>query len=247
MSAMPDRPAVLIVDHLPLRALGLVTILDRMCGPNRCRVAQTTEEARRWVDARSPLSMIIYNAAGASLADRRHAMRLKALRARVAGTPLVVFSDSDNTEEVISALRIGAQGFLYSGTDVERALQGLSYILDGGSYFSSTIALKHRASARAIRTNERRDPPPEAVPDVSSVAGAGWKALTERQQAVLRRLGKGESNKAIARQLGIREGTVKVHVRHILRKLGASNRTQIAIACASNGLETPPDRERLKV
>ena len=89
MSAMPDRPAVLIVDHLPLRALGLVTILDRMCGPNRCRVAQTTEEARRWVDARSPLSMVIYNAAGASLADRRHAMRLKALRARVAGTPLV--------------------------------------------------------------------------------------------------------------------------------------------------------------
>jgi DNA-binding NarL/FixJ family response regulator len=57
--------------------------------------------------------------------------------------------------------------------------------------------------------------------------------LTERQKSVLERLGRGDSNKAIARLLGIREGTVKVHVRQIMRKLGVTNRTQVAIACAS--------------
>ena len=57
--------------------------------------------------------------------------------------------------------------------------------------------------------------------------------LTERQKSVLERLGRGDSNKAIARVLGIREGTVKVHVRQIMRKLGVTNRTQVAIACTN--------------
>jgi len=61
--------------------------------------------------------------------------------------------------------------------------------------------------------------------------------LTARQKAVLERLSRGDSNKAIARRLGIREGTVKVHVRQIMRKLGVANRTQVALAC----LEGSPD------
>jgi DNA-binding CsgD family transcriptional regulator len=57
--------------------------------------------------------------------------------------------------------------------------------------------------------------------------------LTERQKAVLEFLSRGDPNKAIARRLGMREGTVKVHVRQIMRKLGVTNRTQVAIVCAN--------------
>ncbi|TAI67711.1 hypothetical protein CWO89_01580 [Bradyrhizobium sp. Leo170] len=57
--------------------------------------------------------------------------------------------------------------------------------------------------------------------------------LTARQNAVLELLSRGESNKAIARRLGMREGTVKVHVRQILRKFGLMNRTQVAAVCAT--------------
>ncbi len=46
-----DQPAVLIVNRLPLRTLGLATVLDCLCGPNRFRVALTAEDAKRWVDA----------------------------------------------------------------------------------------------------------------------------------------------------------------------------------------------------
>jgi DNA-binding NarL/FixJ family response regulator len=51
---------------------------------------------------------------------------------------------------------------------------------------------------------------------------------------VLEHLRRGDSNKLIARELNIREGTVKVHVRQIMRKLGVANRTQVAIACANS-------------
>jgi DNA-binding NarL/FixJ family response regulator len=256
VSAASDQPTVLIVDQLPLRTLGLVAVLNRLSGAYKFRVASlTAEDAKRWVDAGTPCSMIIYNVGGASLAERRHARRIKTLRARAAGTPLVVFSDSDNREEVTSAFRVGAQGFLYAGTDAECALQALSFILNRGSYFPSAIAAKRRPSGRldgATNASSATEEPElhlEGVHDAPQHAvETGWNnRLTNRQKAVLGRLGKGESNKAIARQLGIREGTVKVHVRQIMRKLGAANRTQIAIACASNGgLETPPDRRRIK-
>src|SRR5262249_20243436 len=62
---------------------------------------------------------------------------------------------------------------------------------------------------------------------VSSVCG-----LTARQQEVLARLRQGESNKLIGRQLKLRESTVKVHIRQIMRKLGATNRTQAALCAA---------------
>jgi DNA-binding NarL/FixJ family response regulator len=61
---------------------------------------------------------------------------------------------------------------------------------------------------------------------------ADARGLTTRQQEVLERLRQGESNKLIGRQLKLRESTVKVHIRQIMRKLGATNRTQAAL-CAT--------------
>jgi DNA-binding NarL/FixJ family response regulator len=60
-------------------------------------------------------------------------------------------------------------------------------------------------------------------------AGPRNRSLTARQKAVLELLRRGDTNKVIARRLGMREGTVKVHVRQIMRKFGVTNRTQIAV------------------
>jgi len=59
------------------------------------------------------------------------------------------------------------------------------------------------------------------------------RSLTPRQKAVLKLLSRGDANKAIARRLGLTEGTVKFHVRQIMRKFGATNRTQVVLVCAS--------------
>src|SRR5262249_45823676 len=58
-------------------------------------------------------------------------------------------------------------------------------------------------------------------------------SLTARQKAVLELLRRGDTNKVIARRLGMREGTVKAHVRQIMRKFGVTNRTQVAVVCAN--------------
>src|SRR5262249_13062789 len=68
--------------------------------------------------------------------------------------------------------------------------------------------------------------------------------LTARQGTVLELLSRGNSNKVIARRLAMSEGTVKFHVRQIMRKFGVTNRTQVAVVCGAGGEVAPrPDRQ----
>ncbi len=251
MSVSPSKSTVLIVDPFPLRNLGLVTVLDHLSGDRKFRLASLTpDEAERWIDADATCSMIIYNVGGASVADHKHLKRIKSLRARAAEAPLVILSDNDSREEVVSALSVGAQGFLYAGTNAQLALQALSFIFKGGSYFPAAVQPRRRHPTHLQGTTDCSSPP--AAHTSGEGNGKGYDAgtgskdadLTGRQKSVLERLGHGDSNKAIGRRLGIREGTVKVHVRQLMRKLGVANRTQAAIAYA-NGTETEMSRSNL--
>ena len=251
MSGSSDESTILIVDSLPLRNFGLVALLDRLSGTTKFRLAPLTpDDAERWIDGDTNCSMIIYNVGGASVADHKHLKRIKALRARAAEAPLVILSDNDSREEILSALGVGAQGFLYAGTNAQLALQALSFIFKGGSYFPAVAQPRRRSAAHLngaplaeCTTLDVGDVVVENAADTGSININ----LTERQKSVLDRLGRGDSNKAIARLLGIREGTVKVHVRQIMRKLGVVNRTQVAIACASGaGAEMRADDRSIK-
>jgi DNA-binding NarL/FixJ family response regulator len=252
MSGATQPTTVLVVDPLPLRTLGLASVLERLAGSAKFRVTSLTpDEAERWMDSDAHCSMIIYNVGGVSLAEPRHARRIKALHNRAADAPLVIFSENDAREEVVAALTVGAQGFLYAGTNAQLAQQALSFIFKGGAYFppigtakSHRIAQATSAGISIAPASDTNDPPhhmpadAEAASNTNGAPSATMDAgngLTDRQKAVLERLGHGDSNKAIARHLGIREGTVKVHVRQIMRKLGATNRTQAAVAGATNG------------
>ena len=258
MSELSDESTILIVDSLPLRNLGLVTLLDRLSGTTKFRLASLPpDDAERWIDGATHCRMIIYNVGGASVGDHKHLKRIRSLRARAGEAPLVILSDNDSREEILSALGAGAQGFLYAGTNAHLALQALSFIFKGGSYFPATNQPRRRSSAHLNGTMEFTSPPVtrttldmgEAVVERVADTGSSNINLTERQRSVLERLGHGDSNKAIARVLGIREGTVKVHVRQIMRKLGVNNRTQVAIAHASgagHGAELRADDRSLK-
>ena len=265
---MPQSPVdstIVIVDPLPLRTVGLMTVLDRLTGAKRSRVASLTpDEAKRFIESDSHCSMIIYNVGGASVADHGHVRRIKSLLACAGSAPLVILSDSDSRKEVVAAFTAGAQGYLYAGTNPQLALQALSFISKGGSYFPPNGQARRRRSGNvdppitkgvhplglsvpAVDKGERRaggeantpanisaNPPANELTEPAN-------ELTERQKAVLELLGCGESNKAIARRLNIREGTVKVHVRHIMRRMGAANRTQVAIAASRGNGDAPAD------
>jgi DNA-binding NarL/FixJ family response regulator len=120
----------------------------------------------------------------------------------------------------------------------ELALQAFSFILNGGSYFPSALRPRRPYPQRhpAINCN----PTPSCVNGGSSAedlkdADLTDRNLTVRQGAVVELLSLGNSNKLIARRLGMSEGTVKFHVRQIMRKFGLTNRTQVAVVCEAGG------------
>ena len=240
-----NEPVVVIIDALPLRSLGLVSILSRLdhfAGNTRI-ISHLPDAAERWIEAHANCEMLIYNVGGASIADRDNSQRINALRAIAPDVPLVIFSESESREEIVSALNVGAQGLLYAGMNSELALQAFSFILNGGSYFPSRLRPRRPYPQRhpAINCN----PAPSCVNGGSSAenlkdADLTDRDLTARQGAVLELLSYGNSNKVIARRLAMSEGTVKFHIRQIMRKFGVTNRTQIAVVCGVRGFAEAP-------
>jgi DNA-binding NarL/FixJ family response regulator len=240
---VPSEPGVLIIDALPLRSLGFISTLNRLShlrvrDPRKAPVTlHTPDEAGPWIDAHANCEMLIYIVGGARNANCDHLERIKALRALAPDMPLMILADGESREEIISTLNSGAQGFLYVGANAELALRALSFMLNGGSYFPSATRLKHTDPAQ-------RHPAIDCIPAPSCVMNgdngaaknledaARNRSLTARQMAVLELLSRGDTNKVIARRLGMREGTVKVHVRQIMRKFGVTNRTELAVAFA---------------
>jgi DNA-binding NarL/FixJ family response regulator len=223
--------------------LGLVSVLDRLSGGKKLRLpslAQDKAKGRPGADAYR--NLVIYDIGGASVADPKHQKRIKALSLSAAEGPLVILSDHASRDEIIGALNLGAQGFLCAGSDVQLALQALAFISKGGAYFPAVQPERHPTLPH--EATDGTSPSADALDGngaLEDAAGAGstLASLTERQRTVLERVSRGDSNKVIARDLGIKEGTVKFHVRQLMRKLGVANRTQIAIACAtSTGAET---------
>lgn len=111
---------------------------------------------------------------------------------------------------------IVGDGFMPTSIEPAVAFQALSFIRSGGSFLPPS----------ALSTS-LREATMNGVAPVSD--------LTARQEEVFGRLCKGLSNKAIARQLDMSEATVKVHARHIMRKFGVANRTQLAVAAMNQG------------
>jgi DNA-binding NarL/FixJ family response regulator len=238
-----NEPVFLIIDALPVRSLGLISILNRLDDltnpPKRSVNLQTSDEAEPGMDADANYQMLIYIAGDASNADRDNLERIKALRAIAPDVPLMILSDSETREEIISTLNVAPQGFLCVGANAELALHVFSFILNGESHFPSTTRPKQTGPSQ-------RYPAIDGIPISPCVMGGGSgaekdsedagprnRSLTARQEAVLELLRRGDTNKVIARRLGMREGTVKVHVRQIMRKFGVTNRTQVAVVCGN--------------
>jgi DNA-binding NarL/FixJ family response regulator len=128
---------------------------------------------------------------------------------------VVVISDRDDWSAVLDALTLGVRAYFPSSLDPEILLETLRFVQRGGTFIPHDVLIK--ASA-----HRKRKPSAE----LRRVEMCG---LTPSEQRVLELLRKGQSNKVIARELNIGESTVKVHVRRIMRKLHAGNRTQAAL------------------
>ena len=163
------------------------------------------------------------------------ATNLAAMRAACPETPLVVFSGSDDPEQLRLALAMDVHGFLPKSARPEVLEAALRLVLAGGRYLPDTVRrLALAGETPAMMTPAVPSPAPAPAPaPAPTPAPAPSHGLTARQQQVLERLASGCPNKQIARELGISPFTAKAHVAQLLLVLGAANRTEaVAIARA---------------
>ena len=142
---------------------------------------------------------------------------VRRLRQRFSAVPVVVASGEDDPAVMRAVFAAGAVGFLPKSEPAEVLQQAIRLVRGGGSYMP----------ARALA--DLREGVAPARPDPSG--------LTPRQMDVLKSLMRGQPNKLIARELGLTEGTVKIHIAAILRALQARNRTEAVVVARRLGLE----------
>jgi DNA-binding NarL/FixJ family response regulator len=139
---------------------------------------------------------------------------LRRLRAKFPTLVIVVASGQDDAPTIRAALAVGINGFIPKVDSAELLLQALRLVRAGGVYIpASTLGDPRHPAAVSNNLN-----------------------LTARQLDVLRLLSKGEPNKVIARQLGLTEGTVKIHIAGLLRGLQVRNRTEAVVRARELGL-----------
>jgi len=148
------------------------------------------------------------------------------LRARGVNIPVLMLTMSSEDSDLRAALRAGAQGYLLKDMEPEELIPALEAALRGENVVAKELL---GSLARIVRgeTGTGEEAPRRAAP---------FAELTPRELEILEHLAKGLSNKVIANALKITDGTVKLHVKAILRKLGIHSRVEAAVLAVEHGL-----------
>jgi DNA-binding NarL/FixJ family response regulator len=207
------RVSIGLVDPKPLTRRSIADILATAFPEHVIMAVSTCEELLKVGNGRigGPALVVVYiRSAGLTAASVQSALDL--LRTRLPAAPVVVLSDRDDIDEVNRALSEGVRGYIPTSVECEVAIAALRLIGAGGTF----------VPANALRAATPKHDP--------SLEGERWHALalTPRELSVIDLLREGKPNKLIAAQLEMQESTVKVHVRNILKKLRATNRTHAA-------------------
>lgn len=210
----------LLIDRQPLRRAWVLGSLDGWdLGGSVLAVAHAAEAAPRLADRTTRIDLVILSVGNADVTDPGVAEELRWLREHLPEVPVTLLADRDDAASILTALRVGVRGYLPTSIDQEVARRALALVLAGGAYAPPALLLRVDPTAEG-----------EARPQAEEAPCCGKLGeLTPRQRQVLELLGQGRPNKVIARRLAMCESTVKVHVRQIMRKLGASNRTEVAL------------------
>jgi two-component system nitrate/nitrite response regulator NarL len=142
---------------------------------------------------------------------------LAAIKADDPSRRVVMLTVSDAAEDLMGAIRAGADGYLLKDMEPEQLLERVRAALAGETVIGEALAAR---LASALR---------QEAQDLAGGMRRELSLLTEREQQVLRCLADGQSNKRIARTLSITEGTVKVHVKNLLKKLSFRSRVEAAV------------------
>ena len=144
---------------------------------------------------------------------------IRVVRAAYPNAKLVLISGEEDAQKIVQAIDDGASGFIPKSSEPQVLIAALRLVLSGGVYLPELVL---RAQSAAIRTAAKNT--------------TAMDKLTKRQQEVLAGAVDGKSNKVIARELGLSEGTIKAHLSSAYRALGVQRRSE-AVIIASQLLE----------
>ena len=206
----------LIDDHTLFR-LGLKNLLERS-GIEVIAAASTGQEGLNMVAEANPDVILL----DMRMPDMDGLEVLKQLRESGVTVPITMLTTSTEEADLVESLRNGAQGYLLKDMDPDELVAALRKIVNGETIVAPQLA---GTLARALQGKSEQ---PEKTTPLSE--------LTPREMEIIEHLAIGQSNKVIARELGITDGTVKLHVKAILRKLGVSSRVEAAVIAVEQGL-----------
>ena len=208
---------VLIVDDHPLLRQGVRQLMEMEPDLEAVGEASNGEEGLRLADELDPdMILLDLGMRGMGGVETLQALRQKGIRAQV-----VVLTVSENDEDITASLRAGANGYLLKDMEPEALVTQLRRAAAGEVVISDSLTA---SLARALT----RDRPQQDL-ELSQ--------LTVREREILRHLARGQSNKIIGRSLGITEGTTKVHVKNLLKKLGFRSRVEAAVWAVEKGFQ----------
>ncbi len=203
------RSSVLLVDDHPLLRKGLTQLIELEDELSVVGEACNGLEAIALAKELDPdLIILDLNMQGMDGLET-----LKHLREHEVNSRIIVLTVSDNDEDVVQAITFGADGYLLKDMNPEDILEKIKEAALGRMVISEKLT---SILAGAIRKGDNSKPNLLAQ-------------LTSRELEILKQISKGLSNKLIARELNISDGTVKVHVKHILKKLNLRSRVEAAV------------------
>jgi DNA-binding NarL/FixJ family response regulator len=206
---------ILIVDDHPLYIKGVESLLIELDPTIQAQGARSVEDALA-IAAMRPFDLVLLDL---KLPGMNDLDALAKVRAALPAIPIVVVSGNENSNDIWRAIELGAAGYIPKNTDPLLVTHALRLVLARGVYIPPQ-ALKDDI---APSTSVDAQPKPPAL-------------LSERQLDVLQALLQGKSNKVIARDLGIAEGTAKAHLWSIYQALGVNSRLQAMTKAHQLGL-----------
>ncbi len=209
---------VLIIDDHALFRVGLqelltrrdITVIDAVGdGAEGVRIAQENQPDIVLLDLRMPVMD------GLSV--------LRRLRDSGLNMPVAMLTTSTEERDLVESLRNGAQGYLIKDMEPDEVVSALQEIVEGSTVVAPELT---GVLAKVVQGGGNDTLPPEDP----------FGELTPREREILCHVAEGQSNKVIARNLGISDGTVKLHVKAVLRKLGLHSRVEAAVMAVEHGL-----------
>jgi len=221
---------VMVVDDHKLFRRGLIALLAQEDGLEIVGEAADGAEALRRAEELRPDLVLLDN----HMPGVRGVDLLPGLREVLPQAQVLMLTVSEDEQDLTAALRGGAAGYLLKTMDGPDLAAALRRAHEGESVVSPEMMSKLVSALRASAL-------PAPAPQVAALAETGVApdveaGLSPREGEILREIVQGASNKEIARRLGIAETTVKIHVQHILRKLGLSSRVQVAVWASERGI-----------